>query len=64
VRAHAAPAQRGGRAGGGKLVYELALAEHDPGLQPLVDAFARHLGRVLGAWIADLPVEVRLGERR
>ena len=63
VKVHEAPAQRGPRAGGSKLVYTLALAEHEASLQPMVASFVRHLENVLGAWIADLPVEVRVGER-
>jgi type VI secretion system protein ImpG len=64
VRVHQAPKQRGACASGEKLVYELMLKEHEAGLLPLVDRFAQHLARVLGAWIADLPIEVRIGGRR
>jgi hypothetical protein len=62
VKVHEAPLTRGGRADGSKLVYQLILAQHEPALQPLVQTFARHLERILGAWIAELPVEVRLGD--
>jgi type VI secretion system protein ImpG len=51
------------QAGGGtgiRLVYELQVKEHDASLDPLLRSFARHLGAVLEAWVADLDVEVRL----
>jgi type VI secretion system protein ImpG len=63
VKVHEAPFTRGARVDGSKLVYELILAQHEPALEPLVETFARHLQRVLDAWVADLPVEVRVGER-
>lgn len=62
VQVHEAPAPRA-CAGGSRLVYELGLRPHEPALQPLVQTFARHLARVLGAWIAELEVEVRVVER-
>lgn len=59
ARTYEAPA--GKAAGAAKIVHELTVAEHEPGLRPLADAFARHLERVLAAWIADAEVEVRWG---
>jgi type VI secretion system protein ImpG len=61
VRVHEAPAARCSRTATGKLVYELGLKEHEPGLGPLAQLFAKKVERILNAWIAELPVEVRLG---
>jgi type VI secretion system protein ImpG len=54
-------AQPGGTSGV-KLVYTVRFREHEPGLAPLIDNFLVHLERVLDAWVAAAPVEVRLGE--
>jgi type VI secretion system protein ImpG len=59
ARTYEAPA--GKPSGVAKVVHELTASEHDPGLRPLAEAFARHLERVLAAWIADADVEVRWG---
>jgi len=53
-------AQSGVKAGM-KLAYWLRFATLDPTMQPLAETFAVHLGKVLDAWIADAPVEVRMG---
>ena len=44
-----------------KLVYGVRFATLDPAMQPLGQTFLQHLGRILDAWIADAPVEVRIG---
>jgi type VI secretion system protein ImpG len=61
LQVHEAPAAGGARGDGGKLVHELTLVRHEETLAPLIERFARHLERILSAWIADAPVEVRIG---
>lgn len=56
------PLSRGGVTTGVKLVYEIAIRDHDRSASPLVEAFASSLGRILDAWIAEAPVEVRVLE--
>lgn len=55
------PMQRPGGPTGVKLVYELRMREHEAGLDPLIEAFAGRVQRILDAWISEAPVEVRVG---
>lgn len=63
VQVHEAPAPRCAHGDESRLVYELGLRPCEPALQPLVRRFARHLERILGAFIAELAVDVRVVER-
>lgn len=56
------PLAQSGGASGVKLVYTIRFREHEPGLDPLIDNFLLHLERLLEAWVAAAPIEVRLGE--
>jgi len=49
-------------AGGGllKLVYILKFAGLNPAVLPLIETFARHVGRILDLWISAAKVEVKV----
>lgn len=63
VRVEQVPGKPDRRSGSLKLVYHLLFEGLDPTVQPLLDAFVRHVGRVLDAWISDAAIEVRLEGR-
>lgn len=56
------PTQGPSGGGGTKLQYELTLRQYERSMGPLVQAFAKHLGRILDAWISSSPVEVVIPE--
>ncbi|MEN6486526.1 MAG: type VI secretion system baseplate subunit TssF [Syntrophobacteraceae bacterium] len=54
------PQRQSGLAGLIRMVYHLRLTTFDPTRRPLVEAFLRHMERVLDTWISDATIEVRL----
>jgi len=59
VEVKEAPLPGDGAGRGIKIIYTLRFKEHEPTMAPLIDAFVMRVGRVLDAWVAEAPVEVR-----